>query len=374
MDKQNYTLSGAERQEIKQNFRTIRCLLIKKLKKTQIIKRKRIIKDYETLVQAVFLYIAEKLSFQQLSDIMACKYGICMSDTAWKKQILKAAPSFLEAATECLCEKTPVLQEKSKKIYALDATNIATEGINGTVIRVHTQLSLSDCICFSSHITNQHTAESVRNFTIEEGAVYLADRAYGKASQFAYMLEHNANFIFRISPSQIRLYKEPLCKERLDVQQLIENTSFSCMCYFRYNKKIYRMRLIGTPLPEEKRKEAEKRVCRKANKNQRKIRPQTVLYSSWVILATSLPDAVSVDKILETYRLRWQIELLFKRAKTHLRFHKIRRSSYHYISSVVSLWVAIALLLSLCQYSINQSFSFDISLFNSFALAKFLFS
>ena len=96
MDKLNYTLKGEEIQEIKQKIREIKREVVKLIKKANVLRRKRIIKKPSTLVQAAILYIVEKLSFQRLSDVMAVKYGISMSDTAWKKQITKIAPVLYE--------------------------------------------------------------------------------------------------------------------------------------------------------------------------------------------------------------------------------------------------------------------------------------
>ena len=94
MDKLNYTLKGKEIQEIKEKIREIKRQVTKLIEKNSILRRKRIVKKHSTLVQAAILYMVEKLSFQRLSDIMAVKYGISMSDTAWKKQITKIAPVF----------------------------------------------------------------------------------------------------------------------------------------------------------------------------------------------------------------------------------------------------------------------------------------
>lgn len=87
MDKQNDTLRNMKKQVIQKHFYKIKKKLKKKLSNFDFIKRKRIIKDYHTLIQAVFLFITQELSFQRLSDIMAYKYQIVMSDTAWRKQI-----------------------------------------------------------------------------------------------------------------------------------------------------------------------------------------------------------------------------------------------------------------------------------------------
>ena len=106
MDKLNYTLKVEEIQEIKQKIRKIKRSVINLIEKTNVLRRKRIVTKYSTLVQAAILYIVEGLSFQRLSDVMAAKYGVSMSDTAWKKQIIKIAPVFYEVMMTYLSSKS----------------------------------------------------------------------------------------------------------------------------------------------------------------------------------------------------------------------------------------------------------------------------
>lgn len=82
MDKFNYILKVEEIQEIKQKIRNVKRRVITLIKKANVLRRKRIVTKYSTLVQAAILYIVEGLSFQRLSDVMAAKYGVSMSDTA----------------------------------------------------------------------------------------------------------------------------------------------------------------------------------------------------------------------------------------------------------------------------------------------------
>ena len=59
-----------------------------------------------------------------------------------------------------------------------------------------------------------------------------------------------------------------------------------------------------------------KKLRRKANKNHLALEPQTLLYASYVLVFSTLPEAeFPAHLILEWYRLRWQIELVFKRFK-----------------------------------------------------------
>lgn len=372
MDKQNYTLRNIKKQDIQKHFYKIKKILEKKLSNFNLIKRKRIIKDYNTLIQAVFLFITQGLSFQRLSDIMSYKYQIVMSDTAWRKQILKIAPIFLDAAKQCLEEN---IKNKTKQhYYALDATNLSINGNKSDYIRIHTQYDIDYCCIKYAFITDNHTSESTLHFPIEEGAVYFADRAYAKAKQLKHIISSNANFVVRVSPFHIKLFKDSQCKEKLNLYENISGEKFSLKCFFKIKDKIFPIRVIGTKKPLEKQRISEKKVKRKAQKNQYKASEKSIEFSKWFIVATSLNKTISNDEIVESYRIRWQIELFFKRMKTLLNFHNIRRSSMLYSKSIVCLWLSVGFIICAFQIYLTNCLHFSISNFNIFSLIKYFFS
>ena len=47
-----------------------------------------------------------------------------------------------------------------------------------------------------------------------------------------------------------------------------------------------------------------------------KIDKDTIELHRYIILMTSLPDDISAHEILNLYRMRWQVELAFKRLKS----------------------------------------------------------
>ena len=54
-----------------------------------------------------------------------------------------------------------------------------------------------------------------------------------------------------------------------------------------------------------------------ARSKQRTIRPGTLIAAEWVIMVTSLdPCEYATARVLELYRLRWRIEIAFKRMKS----------------------------------------------------------
>lgn len=375
MDKQNYTLREIEMQVLKENFSLLQSKITDELG-NRILKRKRVLKSLEPLVKAIFLYITEQLSFQRLSDTMACRYGVVMSDTAWRKQFLKAAPILMEWV---LRQQGMIKREDSGETvlgchcaYAIDATDLPVQGGDATSRRIHTVFSILEHRCVYAELTDRHGGEKLSRFPLCRGALYFADRAYGKTPQIACATEQGAYVVMRISPHNVTFYTAPDCREKISFALLLKGEAFSVDAYFKQNKHVFHVRLLGTKLPEEKQEAAEKRVRRKASRNQRRISAETVKYSQWLFLSTTLPYTCSDAEILRAYRLRWQIELYFKRSKYLLNFHKLRRSCDRYKDGIVSLWIALSFLISSLQLLILHLANFSISDFNAFSLAKTL--
>ncbi len=70
---------------------------------------------------------------------------------------------------------------------------------------------------------------------------------------------------------------------------------------------------------------AHKSLHQQASKKQTKLDDRSLIAAGFLVLATSLPGAAfPADEVLAVYRLRWQIELAFKRLKSLLHIDKIR--------------------------------------------------
>jgi IS4 transposase len=60
-----------------------------------------------------------------------------------------------------------------------------------------------------------------------------------------------------------------------------------------------------------------KKLKREASKRQSELKPETIEYAKYIIVFTTLPTSdFSTKEVLDWYRLRWQIELVFKRLKS----------------------------------------------------------
>lgn len=173
-------------------------------------------------------------------------------------------------AKQCLEEeiKSNIKSNTKQHYYALDATNLSINGNKSEYIGIHTQYHIEYCCMKYAFITDNHTSESTLHFPIEKDAVSFADRAYAKAKQLQHIISSNADFVVRVSPFHIKLFKDSPCKEKLNLYENISGEKFSLKCFFKRKDNIFPIRMIGTKKPLEKQKISEKKVKRKAQKNQ----------------------------------------------------------------------------------------------------------
>ena len=84
-------------------------------------------------------------------------------------------------------------------------------------------------------------------------------------------------------------------------------------------------RLLIRPLPTEAAHRSRQHLRRNAAKKGRTPQATTLRLAGYFCVLTTLPEALaSNDVVLELYRIRWQIELFFKRCKGLLHFDQLR--------------------------------------------------
>jgi len=77
------------------------------------------------------------------------------------------------------------------------------------------------------------------------------------------------------------------------------------------------LRLVAVKKPPQAAAQARRKARLDARKNRHQISQGTLDAADWVILVTSLaPEAFATADVLALYRLRWRIELGFKRLKS----------------------------------------------------------
>jgi Transposase DDE domain len=148
----------------------------------------------------------------------------------------------------------------------------------------------------------------------------LADRGYCRANGIHFATRNQAYVAIRLNQHGIRLQEEAGSEFQLPQRlQTIQKTG-----------QIGQWRVLiplegSAPLPARVcviRKSqaaialAQKKLRRRASKTGTELQPETLFYAQYVMIITTFPEQdFPAELILECYRFRWQIELVFKRFK-----------------------------------------------------------
>jgi hypothetical protein len=171
------------------------------------------------------------------------------------------------------------------------------------------------------------------------GEVVVADRGYARPRGLGGVLAAGADFIVRVSWQSLSLVTpdgEPLRWEELFASLAPGEVAERHVLVTPQSKGAGRRRrppLFGARLvvlrhrDPATRDRAEQRVRRQHSKRcaRGRLLPLTLASTGYLMVLTSLPeDAADADAILAAYRLRWQIELAFKRLKSGLGMHRLQ--------------------------------------------------
>ena len=212
------------------------------------------------------------------------------------------------------------------RMRLVDSTIIKEPGDTGSQWRVLYSLSVPGWQCDFFRLTPSKGAgngESLKYFSIKKGDCLLADRGFSHLTGIEDIYRRGGHVIVRLNeqitpleqedgspvvlldwlegfpePGQVGEMRVWLpapkgCKDRISVR----------LCAVR--KSIEAVAL------------AERKLKRKASRKQSDLSETTLEQNAWIVVLTTIgPEILSAEEALEWYRVRWQIELAFKRLKS----------------------------------------------------------
>jgi hypothetical protein len=252
-----------------------------------------------------------------------------LSHVAWRAHLRKARTWLLWLVCELLAVSALPAQNPSldtPRILLIDATRLKQPGGSGDDWRVHLGSDVLAGRVVDVRVADRHTAEALDLFTLVPGDIVIADRGYSRRCQLAFALRHGADVVVRLEVQKVPLLDEhgqPL--DVLSWLRVCQGGTHSRTVAFDHQGQRCVGRLIAGALPPEAAERARDKARRKASKQQRQLKEQTLLLAGWVLVFCSLPTATwSDEQVLAVYRARWQIELLIKRMKRVLKLAQLR--------------------------------------------------
>lgn len=212
---------------------------------------------------------------------------------------------------------------KGMPVRLVDATVVKEPGKTGSQWRIHYSIRLPSLECDHFDLTpvkGKQTGERLGRFPVQTGELVLADAAYSNPPGIALVVGRGADVCVRLNRSALPLLDEKgrpfkLLKRIGTLRRAGETAEWRV--WVRFGEQQIAGRLCGIRKSEDAVKKAQRKLEIKQQLGKGKVTPENLELACYVLVFTTLPGRrASTAKVLECYRLRWQIELTFKRLKS----------------------------------------------------------
>jgi hypothetical protein len=212
---------------------------------------------------------------------------------------------------------------RGRIIRIIDATTVPKKGPGARkkneLWRIHSAFDLPQERFGYFELTDQQAGETLDRIPVVAGEIRLADRAYVQPDRMARLIEAGADLVIRAGWKSARWLDgegnvvDLVAELKASARGLIDRPIWiKCK-----RGAPLALRLVAVKKPAQAAAAARRKARRGAQQGGHQLSQQTLDAADWVILITSLkPKDYATADVLALYRLRWRIELAFKRLKS----------------------------------------------------------
>ena len=293
-------------------------------RETGALKGLRKDKSAESLLRVLLLHLGCGHSLRETA-VRAREAGLAdLSSVALFKRLKKSA-AWLHALCVALFEEQGLsVPSGGLQVRVFDATTVKEPGKTGSLWRLHYSVRLPSLACDFLTVTPAKGAgagESLACFPVREGDHILADRGYSTASGIRHVASSGGYVTVRVNTGALSF-------------RTAAGTPFDLLAAVASLKRAHavgswpvetvaedgasvRGRLCAIRKTRQAAAMAHRKIGREAARKGKQVQPQTLAFARYVIVFTTFPEAAfTAARVLEWYRARWQVELVFKRFKS----------------------------------------------------------
>ena len=317
------------------------------------------------MLQTLLIHLADGCGLRQTA-LLASQAGIAhVSDVALHKR-LKSSERWFEWMSQQLRARlapreplsspfSPAADSASgllgaRRMRVVDASVISEPGPTGSHWRLHYAIGLPGLDCQEVLLTSRSTGETFKRFNVEPGDLFMADRGYAHPGGIAHVSQQGGDVLVRLNLVTLPLY-EPGSKQRCDILAKARTLSVGQagawpVAVRPKEGSIITGQLCAVRKSAQAAAKARVRVQRESQRNGVEMQPQTLEAANYVFVFTTLAGTVSAQQVLDVYRLRWQVELEFKRLKSLLNIGHLKKHDAQAARSWLQGKLLVALLTS----------------------------
>ena len=280
---------------------------------------------------------------------LALTYSVCNfslnATAAWSRENGSASMSkwgvlyrlrnagdwLLELVSRQLSRRVPVPAVAGFRVHVVDATRVASSGSKGETARLHAVLDPFTGRLVKLDLTDDSGGERLGRFQYERGSLVTGDRGYAHRRGLAEVVAAGSDFLVRTNARNVPLEHRDSSKFDLFafLRSLDSYTPGEVEVQTQPDKRngipAVAARLVAVRKPEKAAEAARQKVLFEARKKGRTPDPLTLEACSYVMILTSTTRArADATQVLAIYKLRWQVELPFKRMKSIFEFDVLR--------------------------------------------------
>ena len=280
----------------------------------------------DVLLRTLLIHLAHGCSLRETAVRARCSSLVDVSDVAIWKRLLHCAEWFRWMSVELMREwvEVPISSRLLQRfrVRAVDATVVCEPGKTGSTWRLHYSVELSSLRCDHVEVTGQKGGETFKRFPVKTGDLLLADRAYSNCQGIGHVVSQGGHVLVRLHLTNLPLRcvggGRPFdLLARLRKLRIGQTGDWDCLAGPAESSDLIPGRVCAVKKSAAAAAAARAKLRREASKEGRVLNPATHEAAGYFFVFTTLPRGqATADQILEYYRGRWQVELVFKRMKS----------------------------------------------------------
>ena len=285
------------------------------------MRRARYISDPETVLRVLLLHLATGCSLAETAARASASGLAQISAVGVFKRLRAAEPWVRWLAQQMRGAAELPMAVAGRRVRAIDATSVSEPGSTGTDWKVHWAVNLADLQCDFFELTDVHEGgETFRRVPVVAGDIVMGDRVYAAPPGVAHIVRRQGDVVVRLNRQALPLFERGRRMELLPFLRGLKGKTPQVRATEVRDPQggWITGRLIALRQSAEATRRAQQRLRRRAQQGQGTASAEALEFAAYFLLWTTLSAAFPAAAILDLYRLRWQIELVFKRMKSIL--------------------------------------------------------